>query len=150
MESPIAKSDRSGNTITIKALSRERGNTGWTVYTRVAIEPYMEDLDNDQFQTNQPHDVAGDTVAQIGTENRANHEHDDIVHIMNNREWTEEQKCKLIKIDRQERRRGKNLMKRVKARWDTEYPASRKTTQNLMNNLKIQKGRWGRPAELEN
>ena len=122
MESPIAKSDRSGSTITIKALSRERGNTGWTVYTRVAIEPYMEDLDNDQFQPNQPHDVADDTVAQIGTENRANHKNDNIVHIMNNREWNEEQKRKLIEIDRQERRRGKNFMKRVKARWDMKYP----------------------------
>ena len=68
-------------------------------------------------------------MAQIGVENRANHDNDDTVHVINNHEWTEEQKCKLVKIARQERRRGKNLMKRVKARWDTEYPASRKTVQ---------------------
>ena len=28
----------------------------------------MEDLDNNQFQANQSHDVADDTVAQIGAE----------------------------------------------------------------------------------
>ena len=127
MKSQIAESDRSGNSITIKALSREPRNTGWTVYTRVSIEPYMEDLDNNQFQPNQPHDVADDTVAQVGAENRANHDNDDIVHIMNNRKWTKEQKHKLVKIDTQERRRGKNFMKRVKARWDMEYQASRTT-----------------------
>ena len=68
-------------------------------------------------------------MAQIGVENRVNHDNDDIVHIINNSEWTEEQKCKLVEIDRQERRRGKNFMKRVKARWDTGYPASRRPTQ---------------------
>ena len=103
-----------GNPITIKDLSRELGNTGWTVYTRVPIEHYMEDFDNYQFQPNQPHDVADDTVAQTGSENRASHNSDDILHIMNNREWIEEQKGKLVEIDRQERRRGKNFMKRVK------------------------------------
>ena len=30
---------------------------------------YMEDLDNNQFQPNQLHDVADDTVAQIVAEN---------------------------------------------------------------------------------
>ena len=73
IRSPIAESDRSGDPITIKALSREPGNTGWTVYTHVSIEPHMEDLENNQFQSNQPHDITNDTVAQIGAENRANH-----------------------------------------------------------------------------
>ena len=73
IKSPIIESDRSGDPITIKALSREPGNTGWTVYTLVSIEPHMEDLDNNQFQSNQLHDIANDTVAQIGAENKANH-----------------------------------------------------------------------------
>ena len=69
-----------------------------------------------------------------------------IVHIMNNREWTEEQKCKLG-----EERRGRNFMKRVKARWNTGYPASRRTEQNLTDNARrFKKEGWGRPAELEN
>ena len=96
----------------------------------------MEDLGNNQFQPNQLHDIANDTVAQIGAENIANHNNDDIVHIINNCEWTEEQKRKLVEIDRQERRREKNFMKRVKARWDTEYPASRRTAQNLIDNTR--------------
>ena len=74
MKSPIAESDRSGAPITIKTLSREPGNTGWTVYTRVSIEPNMEDLGNNQFQPNQPHDIANDTLAQIGPENREIHD----------------------------------------------------------------------------
>ena len=151
MKSPIAESDRSGDPITIKALFRETGNTGWTVYTRVSIELYMEDLDNNQFQPNKPHDVADDTVAQIGAENRVNHGNDDIVHIMKNREWTEEQKRKLVEIDMQERRRRKNFMKRVKARWEMEYPANRRTAQNLIDNARrFKKERCGGPAELEN
>ena len=129
MKSAIVESDRSDDPFTIKALSREPGNTGWTVYTSVPIEPYMEDLDNNQLQPNQPHDIVNDTVAQIGAENRTNHDNDDMVHIMNNREWNEEQKRKLVEIDRQERRKRKNFMKRVKARWDREYSASRRTAQ---------------------
>ena len=42
-------------------------------------------------------------------------------------------------------------MKRVKVRWDTEYPASRRTAQSMIDNARrIKKEGWGRPAELEN
>ena len=110
----------------------------------------MEDLYG-RRQPVQPHDVADDTVAQTDAENRANHDNDDIVDKINNFEWTEEQKCKLVEIDRQERRRGKNFMKRMKARWDTEYAAKRRTTQNLTDNArKFKKEGSGRPAESEN
>ena len=80
------ESDRSGDLIAIKTLSGELGSTGLTVYTRVSIKPYVEKLNNNQFQPNQPHDVADDTVAQIGARNRANQDNDDIVHITNDRE----------------------------------------------------------------
>ena len=151
MNSPIAESDRSSDPITIKALSKKSNNTGWTVYTLVSIEPYMEDIDNNQFQPNQLHDIADDTVVQLGAEKRTNHDNDDIVHIINNREWNEEQKRKLVVIDRPERRRRKNFMKIVKARWDTEYSASRKTARNLIDNRRrFKKEGWGRPTELEN
>ena len=60
-------------------------------------------------------------------------------------------KRKSVEMDRQERRRRKNFMKRVKARWDTEYPASRRTAQNLTDNeRKFKKEGWRRLAELEN
>ena len=68
MKSPMTESGRSGDPITIKALSREPGNTRWTIYSRVSIEPYMEDLDNNQFQPNQLHDIANDAVAQISAD----------------------------------------------------------------------------------
>ena len=55
MKSLIMESDRSGDPIKIKSLSKEPGNTGWAVYTCVLTEPYMEDLDNNQFQPNQWH-----------------------------------------------------------------------------------------------
>ena len=111
----------------------------------------MEDLDNNQFQPNQLHDVADDTVEQTGAENKANHDNSDIIHIMNNLEWSKKQKRRLVEIDRQERRRGKNLMKKVKARWDTEYPTSRRIEQNLTDNARrFKKEGWERPAKLEN
>ena len=84
------ESDRSGDPIIVIALSREPGNTGWTVFTRVSIETYTEDLDNNQSQSNKLDDVADDTVTRIGAENRANHDSDNIAHIINNREWNEE------------------------------------------------------------
>ena len=111
----------------------------------------MEDLDNNQFQPNQPHDVADNTVAPNDAENRANHDNDDIVHMMNNREWTNEQKHKTVEIDIQERRRGKYFMRRVKERWDAGYPGIVRTTQNLIDNAKrFKKEGWARQAEIEN
>ena len=42
-------------------------------------------------------------------------------------------------------------MKRAKARWYAECPASRRTAQNMINNAsRFKKEGWGRPAELEN
>ena len=35
------------------------------LFTPVSMEPYMEDLDDNQLQPNQPHDIANDTVAQL-------------------------------------------------------------------------------------
>ena len=63
---------------------------------------------------------------------------------MNNGEWTKEQKRTLVKIDRQERRKGKNFMKIVKARWGREYQASRRTAQILIDNARrFRKEGWG-------
>ena len=74
-------------------------------------KPYMEDIENIQFQTNQLHDVANDTVAPNDAENRANNDNINIVHMRSNREVSEEQKHKIVEIDIQERRRGKNYEK---------------------------------------
>ena len=111
-------------------------------------KPFMDD---NQFQPNQLHDVADDTVAPNDAENRANHDNNNIVHLMNNREWTNEQKHRIVKIDMLERRRGKNFMRQVKERWDTEYPGIARTAQNLIDNARrFKKEGWGRPVEIDN
>ena len=111
----------------------------------------MEDLNNNQFQPNQAYDAADETVAPNNAENRANHDNDDIVHMMNNREWTDEQKHKIVEMDIQDRRRGKYLMRHVKERWDAEYPGVVRTAQNLIGNARrFKKEGWGRQAEIEN
>ena len=69
---------------------------------------------------------------------------------MNNREWTDQQKHRIVEIDKEERTRGKHFMKRVKERWDTEFPTVVRTAQNLIDNAKrFQKEGWGR-STVEN
>ena len=114
-------------------------------------KPFMDDLDNNQFQPNQLHDVADDTMAPNDAENRANHDNNNIVHLMNNREWTNEQKQRIVEIDMLERRRGKNFMGRVKGRWDAEYPGIARTAQNRIDNARrFKKEGSGRPVEIDN
>ena len=113
----------------------------------------MEDLDyNYQNQPNLTLGVADRTVAQLtGAENKADRERDNRLHTMNCREWTDEEKkrvvedsinseaqerdtqsknvewttemkVRLVQIDDEERKRGKRFMKRVKERWVDQYP----------------------------
>ena len=75
----------------------------------------MRDLDDIQFQP-VLQDIAGDTMVPLGADNQANLQHSR-VRITNNREWSEEQKQRIVEIDHQERRKAINFMKLVKARW---------------------------------
>ena len=60
---------------------------------------FTEDLDNNQFQImNILYDIANDTVATLGVENVAHNENKN-VHRMNNREWADEQRHKIIETD---------------------------------------------------
>ena len=112
-------------------------------------KPFMEDLDYNQTQPNQQHDVADDIVVPNGAENRANHDNENMVHIVNRSEWTEEQKHRIVKIDTEERRRGKGFMRRVKQRWDATYPTDPRTAQNLIDNAKrFKKEGWGAPVNI--
>ena len=52
----------------------------------------MGDLDNDQMNPNILHGFADNTVVPAGAENGANHGNNRRVHLMNNREWTNEQR----------------------------------------------------------
>ena len=110
----------------------------------------MGDLDNNQFQQN-IHDFANNTVVPSGADREANTDNNNNrLRIMNNREWTDEQKHRIVEIDTHERRRGKNFMKRIKARWDAEFPDSKRTAQNLIDNAKrFRKEGWGNQLEQE-
>ena len=77
----------------------------------------MGDVDQNQFQPQQTHDVANETVAeQVDAENIASQLHKNNVHIINKGEWTNEEKLKIVQTNREERQKGKNFMKRIKQR----------------------------------
>ena len=68
-------------------------------------------------------------MAPLGVENVAYNENN--VHRMNNHEWRNEQRLRVVKIDTEERTRGKHFMRRVKEKWDTKFPIVARTAQNL-------------------
>ena len=110
---------------------------------------FMGDLDYNQTQPNQEHDVADDIVVPNGAENRANHDNENMVHIVNRREWTEEQNHRIVKIDTEERTKGKGFMRRVKQQWDATYPTDPRTAQNLIDNAKrFKKEGWGTSVNI--
>ena len=75
----------------------------------------MGDIDQNQFQPQQTHDVANETVVEkVDAENIASQLHNNDVHIVNKGEWTNEEKLKIVQINREERERAKNFMKRIK------------------------------------
>ena len=88
-------------------------------------------------------------MVPLGADNQANLENNR-VRIINNHEWSEEQKLRIVEIDHQERRKGKNFMKRIKRRWDLEFLESKRTAQNLVDNARrFKKEGWGNMAERE-
>ena len=94
----------------------------------------MGDIDQDnQFQPNQMHDDADINVAlRSRAENKADHEDSRTCHTRST-EWTDEEKQRLIQLDREERLKGKGFMKRIKVRWDQELPSKKKTAQKLVD-----------------
>ena len=69
---------------------------------------------------------------------------------MNNYKWTGEQRYRIVEIDREERKRGKYSMKRLKERLETEFPTVVGTPQNLTDNTKrFRKEGWVKPL-IEN
>ena len=56
---------------------------------------------------------------------------------------------RIVEIDEEERKRGRNFMRRIKARWEAEYPESRRTARTLIDNAKrFKKEGWGRNIEI--
>ena len=71
-------------------------------------------MGDNQFQTQQTYDVANETVAQqVDSQNLASQLHKNNVHIMKKGEQTYKEKIEIVKINREERQKGKNFMKRV-------------------------------------
>ena len=89
-------------------------------------------------------------MAPDGAVERADHENNYRVQTINSREWAEEEKRKIVLIDREERSKGKYFMKRIKERWDAEYPGKARTAQNLIDNARrLKQEGWGRLGELD-
>ena len=110
----------------------------------------MEDLDyNYQNQPNFTLGVADRTVAQLtDAENIADRERNNRLHTMNCRDWTDEEKKRVVEIDREERMKGKNFMRRIAQRWRQEYEKKQRTAQNLIDSAKrFAKEGWGRVQE---
>ena len=90
------------------------GNPGWTD-DMFQFQIFNGDTDQNHFQTQQTHDVANEAVVeQVDAENTASHVHNHNIHIMNKGKWTNEETSKLGQINREERQKGKNFMKRIK------------------------------------
>ena len=88
----------------------------------------MHNNSNYQNQPNFTLGVADRTVAQLtDAENIADREQNNRFHTINCRDWTDEEKKRVIKIDSEERMKGKNFMRRVKERWHQEYPEKHRT-----------------------
>ena len=101
----------------------------------------MGELDDFQFQPILQ-DFTDGTVVLLGSDNQANLQKNR-VRLRNNHEWSGEQK-------HEEKRKGKNFMKRIKTRWDLEFPESRRTAQNLVDNGKrFKKKGWGNIGKQE-
>ena len=106
----------------------------------------MGDIDQNQYQPASRHEDANETMAQQAcAENRAAHvQGNNRVHTMNSRGWTSEEKKRVVQIDREERQKGENFMKRIKTRWDIEFPEKKRTEQNLVDNVRrFAKEGWG-------
>ena len=90
--------------------------------TRAKFQTFMGDIDQNQFRSQQTRDVANETVAeQVDAENIASQLRNNDVHIINKQEWMNKEKLKIVQINREERQKGKNFIKRITQRWDIEF-----------------------------
>ena len=55
---------------------------------------------------------------------------------MSKGELTKKEKLKTAQINREESQKGKNFMKRIKRRWEIEFPQKKRTTQNFVDNAR--------------
>ena len=133
MRSPIAKTDRSGNTIKIAALSRELGNprlTGARAYSNT----FMGNIDQNQFQpihtNNELRALQGNNVARNEAIPNAETQ---TKHSLST--YADDEKSWLETTADEERSKSTGFMLRLKLRWDEQYPEkNRVSKQNLRDN----------------
>ena len=92
----------------------------WETFIKINFNLITFQPFNLQFQT---HDTANETVAeQVDVENLASQLHNNNVHGIKKRKWKNEEKLKIVQINKEERQKCKNFMKRIKQRKDIEFP----------------------------
>ena len=101
----------------------------------------MGDIDHDNQieQTNNiVHGASSITVAQETCVDDNGDHGENSVRKRNFGGWTEKnEKIRITQIDIDERQKGPGFMKRIKERWDTEFPSRRHiTAQNLCDNAR--------------
>ena len=90
---------------------------------------------------NQLSDAANTNVELLSkTDNAADHASNLTYHI-GHREWTDVQKRRVVKLNKKERSKGSGFMKRIKERWNKEFPYNKRTAQNLIDNAKVSQKR---------
>ena len=106
--------------------------------TRAWIQTFIRDTDqNNPCQPNQVSDVADTNVELLSrTDNTADHANNCTYHI-DHREWTEEEERRVVKLKKEEKSKGSGFMKRIKERWDKEFPNNKRTAQNLTDNARM-------------
>ena len=72
-------------------------------------------------------DNADITVAQQAAKTSGYTEHNN-VHTITNRQWTNEEKRRIVYINLEERQKGNNFMKRIKDQRDGEFPEKKKNS----------------------
>lgn len=64
---------------------------------------------------------------------------------MNDEEWTDEERRRIVCINLEERQKGKNFTKSIKNRMDSEFLGKRREAKNLVYNAgRFEKEKWGR------
>ena len=105
--------------------------------TRTWNRTFMGDRDkNNPCQPNQMSDAANTNVELLNrTDNTADHASNRTYHT-GQREWTDEEKRRVVKLNKEERSKRRGFMKRTKECSDKEFPNNKRTAQNLIDNAK--------------
>ena len=105
--------------------------------THAWIQTFMGDTDhNNPCQPNQISDTANTNVKLLSrTDNTAGDASNRTCHV-SHREWTDEERRRVAKLNKEERSKGSGFMKRIKEHWDKEFSNNKRTAQNLIDNAK--------------